>query len=875
MSKPNTALHPQSTLTIDAAMAQSSYSPSFKHNRTQPRPRSVHTALPQDELTSKIANNFEQFSSMLTQMQKNTKKEKRLARTPSTRAQSLPAHSLPATRHRPSPPSPPPTVAPASPLYPTSPEPTTAHIHAHPVTPLPQAPTKRIVFQNHQLVTDFLGSASNGHLAQLQAQCATCTDLLFAADHDSGSTALMVAICFNQPHVATWLINQDCPVNEQDNEGWTALMWATSLQRASLISSVTGNLAYDLIWSNDPVMTPLLKTHASSSRRTALAYERKLKQKQSIQKVKAARRQSTPTLTTSTFHHSGIDAYTHFMNTEAHQHQSHLGAHLDTRSTRRQSSLGLLHHQAILPVAPPTSSLFVNHPDGQSDDEDSPCDSPTTLASLEASLRSAHTFDWDHCLVDQMFAFSMDDLPTLLDLVMLPPPARHAAMTRHDDTLWIPADLLFLCARFAYFYLPRQDLHHFFQTALARLVKVTKSCKGRYALCYWLANIHLLLSYLKRDTHFAQTTLEQQDLLANIATDVYFMLLNDCTRQMGKLVGAGFMDVAMDKDMAAIRFEDQDQAREWTKFFQRRGSSTSAAPPPASPSPLTATLLDGGSKSPGLGPTLILQLLDDLTSLADLLLPPWLAQHLVQQTLYHLLAESFNHILQHRRFLCRSLAFQIRLNLSVIEGWIKKHHLPICGVLGTTFERLVQLLQLLQCITSLHHVNDFVATCRGLTLLHPLQLRRCVVGYRYETNEPHLSPDMESWIQQQAAPFEETATPSPPSNKVTPASVDHFRQQLLPFLLAPSSAAATQPAPPVDQQQQEWLDTHLLLPVSSAAPSQRSTNIDLLWSSSTTSESMYHQLKEQAKREKKTSALRVPSLSYKFIEKLDKKLGNR
>jgi hypothetical protein len=84
------------------------------------------------------------------------------------------------------------------------------------------------------------------------------------------------------------------------------------------------------------------------------------------------------------------------------------------------------------------------------------------------------------------------------------------------------------------------------------------------------------------------------------------------------------------------------------------------------------------------------------------------------------------------------------MNLSNIEDWIHNNNLPnsLVGYLNPT----IQLLQLLQCVSQLSDVESFKSTIATFDTINPLQIKRCVSGYRYEINEPRLSEAVERYV---------------------------------------------------------------------------------------------------------------------------------
>lgn len=309
-------------------------------------------------------------------------------------------------------------------------------------------------------------------------------------------------------------------------------MWATVNNHSDIVNlllsqnaktelqTITGNTVFDFILKDDTVMVNLLKDASKYSKKHIITTERmatkRKKQKNRLSSsdlnYKAARRQSTPVIATSssstattplstpkrsTFQHSGMDAYTHFMTAESDRHRLLTQRHelfydLVTNNSsnnndykrRGQSIDG---GSRINDIADNNSNNkwvngYSNHIDDDNEnqdddiDDDDEEDEASQIAKFEASLRSTNIFIWDRCLVDQMFVFSLDNLQTILDTALdvksLPKP-----INNNDENMWIPANILFLCARFAYYYSCRGTIDQFFHITfnkLTQLVKVSK-----------------------------------------------------------------------------------------------------------------------------------------------------------------------------------------------------------------------------------------------------------------------------------------------------------------------------------------------------------------------------------------------------------------
>lgn len=101
---------------------------------------------------------------------------------------------------------------------------------------------------------------------------------------------------------------------------------------------------------------------------------------------------------------------------------------------------------------------------GDKDDDDD------DLAECEASMESIHRFSWDKCLPDQMFVFSEDNAEHILETAI----TRLTLPMKSRQEIWVPANIIFLCARFAHYYSSRDLLHQFITGAVAKISTVIK-----------------------------------------------------------------------------------------------------------------------------------------------------------------------------------------------------------------------------------------------------------------------------------------------------------------------------------------------------------------------------------------------------------------
>ncbi|CAE6432783.1 unnamed protein product [Rhizoctonia solani] len=149
------------------------------------------------------------------------------------------------------------------------------------------------------------------------------------------------------------------------------------------------------------------------------------------------------------------------------------------------------------------------------------------------------------------------------------------------------------------------------------------------------------------------------------------------------------------------------------------------------PQPTNVTALLGGAHTLltlyGVNPTLTVQLFSQVLS--------WAA------------CEIFNRILTRKKYLCRSRAMQINMNISTIEEWaITDAGLPR-GVVSH-FAAVKELLRWLQLLSSIQEFPNLVATIQTFKSLNPLQMRRAVRDYRYEKNEGRMDEECAQYLLQ-------------------------------------------------------------------------------------------------------------------------------
>lgn len=258
-----------------------------------------------------------------------------------------------------------------------------------------------------------------------------------------------------------------------------------------------------------------------------------------------------------------------------------------------------------------------------------------------------------------------------------------------------------------------------------------------------------LSSYLKKDPGLSISTTDTQETLSALISEAYAYYIAESQKRLEKILPA-VMDYEPIHELNQVDFAD-----DWQRFFRRsshtlsnrrsidvlstiNNASTNTPDSPERKYSLDATSLSSLDDAPTTPQSMTLLLTELQRTLQSYHVPPAIVIQAMAQFFHYLSCEMFNRVLTYKKYLCRSKALQIRMNLSAFEDWIRIQKLPTS--LNQSFEPLVQLLQLLQCVSQLDDVLLFSSTIQTFDKLNALQVKRCVQNYRYEVSESRL-PD--------------------------------------------------------------------------------------------------------------------------------------
>lgn len=439
-------------------------------------------------------------------------------------------------------------------------------------------------------------------------------------------------------------------------------------------------------------------------------------------------------------------------------------------------------------------------------------------------------FVWDRCLNDQMFVFQESELERILNIIIT-----NMTPQRSPSQKPVPANLLFLSARYAHYHASPELLAKLLVSATEKINDVVERHQWDMTiLAFWMSNATLLLHYLKKDGGLVEATVEFQLHLAELINEIFILIIRDAERRMNKVLDAAMLDHETIPGLEDVHFQN-----EW-KLFR---SKSKKAPEPAEkrfrpPSPRRRAQVSPRNITSLLSSTLFVLDLYDVHSV--------ITTQIISQLLYWLGAETFNRIMSTKRYLARTKAMQIRMNVSTLEDWARinnrqpEHYEN--GSTSSTGEStmesarrhlapVIQLLQWLQCFSSLgDDFESLVTTLLQLQQLTPAQLLHAVKSYRPEVGEKGLTkPAMKFLIELQRDPgllFREQAklqAPKPTTTAPEAGSTDG-RPQTPPASTASEAAGSPSTRASVASPGSSVASPH---PGPSAWMDERSNNVFL------------------------------------------------
>ena len=447
-------------------------------------------------------------------------------------------------------------------------------------------------------------------------------------------------------------------------------------------------------------------------------------------------------------------------------------------------------------------------------------------------------FDWTRCLHDQMFVFQESELDRILDIVIT-----NMTPQRSPSQKPVPANMIFLSARYAHYHSSPDLLAQLLITAMDKINDVVERHQWDMTiLAFWISNATLLLHYLKKDTGLVEATTEFQAHLAELINEIFILIVRDAERRLDKVLDSAMLDHETIPGFEDITFQNEWKIFKRKKEVKEEPMEKRFRPPSpkqrAKPSPRNVTSL--------LSSTVFVLDLYDIHSV--------ITSQIISQLLYWLGAELFNRIMSSRKYLARTKAMQIRMNISTLEDWARHNnrqpehyeHGEMKSTGETTVEAtrrhlapVIQMLQWLQCFSSLgaDDLEALVGTLQQLRSLSPQQLMHAAQHYRPEVGEKGLPKSAMKYllaIQKETLLRRETkqraaaASPKPKagggdSTPTTPAKKTNGNG----FNSSPGGPVGT-PGAELEEEEEEEAPEHLLLDPAFMLPFTLPSATDML-----------------------------------------------
>ncbi|KAJ6187663.1 hypothetical protein N7519_002571 [Penicillium mononematosum] len=525
-------------------------------------------------------------------------------------------------------------------------------------------------------------AASNGDVDRVrrlvQGEARTYVDV--NKPDEEGTVPLIYASCFGHQEVVAALIVAGALVDRQDRNQWSALMWAMTNRHKTIAKILLDNGA-----------SPDIK---SSSGGRAFDF-------------------AQPGSEISEYLHENGYSFGSGNIDDDFYDAGLAHGRFEEELAESEMKRRMMMEESAINLEVDLSSLGLDEKFEPSDDDE-----------LEEDQQE---FVWDKCLNDQMFVFQDHELERILDIIIT-----NMTPQRSPSQKPVPANLLFLSARYAHYHASPELLTTLLSSAMEKINDVVERYQWDMTMqAFWLSNATLLLHYLKKDGGLVESTVEFQLHLAELINEIFVLIIRDAERRMNKVLDAAMLDHETIPGLEDVAFQN-----EWKLFRKNKNKN----PEPDEkrfrpPSPRRRAQVSPRNITSLLSSTLFVLDLYDVHSV--------ITTQVLSQLLYWLSAEIFNRIMSTKRYLARTKAMQIRMNVSSLEDWartnnrVPEHYEN--GSTNTTGEStidaarrhlapVIQLLQWLQCFSSLGDDHESL-------LLHAVKSYRPEVGEKGLTKQ--------------------------------------------------------------------------------------------------------------------------------------------
>lgn len=408
----------------------------------------------------------------------------------------------------------------------------------------------------------------------------------------------------------------------------------------------------------------------------------------------------------------------------------------------------------------------------------------------------SNDFDFEEIWPEQMLVFGERDVPTILRAIIDHCKPIRAPWVARAQT----ANTLYLCLRYTASLGDDDLLLGTLYAALERVEHKAQLATTTFLdRVFWLFNLTLLLYYCQRDVILcAKTAGDPAAFIRDLIGQLFVDAVRDIEQRINGMLDTSMLEHESIPGLGDVRFEG-----DWNLIKTIRGSVKGNSQDGHSPvknksgtsrrplSQIFAQWVDSGASGdssvsakdtpmsrgdsnglqrPGsrglvrksvanlkksfedaekqLSPRSVTTILNSALQLMQLYeTNPATIIQMLSQVFYWLGAELFNRVLGNKRWLCRSRAMQLKLNVSALEDWARTNALPL-SIVASHLAPLNQLISWISCQSSLRDLPALVHTLQGLPRLTPPQMRRVVKDYRYEVGEDKMSIECVQYLDQ-------------------------------------------------------------------------------------------------------------------------------
>ncbi|KAF9208482.1 hypothetical protein BGZ49_008667 [Haplosporangium sp. Z 27] len=576
-----------------------------------------------------------------------------------------------------------------------------------------------------KISTLFARAASNGDLNRIIDILDNFRDWVDINTHEEdGSTPLIYASCFGQTAAVFMLLDAGALVDERDQFGWTALVWATNNKHEDIVRLLLDHGA-----------SPTARTAKGRTVADFLRHDPN-------DTTKIEQIFQEPSTRSVLF---GNGSFLHDKATTPDSDQSHKEVMTESEEHHQ---INKEHNQSF------TSTNLLGSDNSLSDQS-------------QVDEEEDGEFDWNRCLHDQMFVFSSKDIPHIVETVIT---TMEPVSKSYKP---ISAYVIFLAARFAHNFSTPELLQDLLHATIVAIHSVTTSKPDDIALkAYWISNTCALAHFLQKDAGLRPKSEIYKAKFESLVHNIAKLIVLDVERRIDRIIETAMLEHNTIVGLDEVKFQP-----EWAFGFWRgragkndgnnsnsnNNNNKRASAPPGSPQqlhflqpPSRLSLQIKRSISPSQvndSPRTVTSILSSVLYLMQSYdVHPEIIHYVIAQLLYSISSEVFNRMMNNRKFLSRSKALQTRLNVSVLEDWLRNNKLP--SRLADQIAPLVQLLQLLQVLSQQNDLETWVETRKKVELLNSTHVKHVVSLYRYEVNEQRLPAEVVKYVKQAAGETE-------------------------------------------------------------------------------------------------------------------------